>query len=201
MKSPAKNKAFTLVEILVVVAILAVLCALSMVAIQRATVTSQRMVCSQNMAKVGQAIHLFAGENNGCLPYNYAGSVGPQYVDGQRSTADVWRLAEFLAPYVSDEVWDCPDPLNIRNRQLAASRGIVWTKSSDALSTDYRDPVAKRLPQYEQPGKVDLFYCAYSPVDGPGSPGRRPWPHKGAINRLYLDGHVDVGGYKPKWPD
>lgn len=194
------QRAFTIIEFLVAVGIVAILAALAFPSLQRAMTSSQRIACASNMRQVGAAIQLFAGDHGGVLPYNFAGSIGPQKINDIYADSDIWRVAWFLAPYIDDKVWDCVDPLNRKNRLLPGSRGMVWTKSSEVLSSDWQAPKGKRLLEYPQPGSVSLFYCAYSPANGPGTPGHRPWPHRGIINQLFLDGHVD-GSLKPTWPD
>lgn len=64
----SKRRGFTLVEILVTVAILAVLGALSMAAI-RSSINSSHITASQhNLKQMGVAMHAFASENNGYFP-------------------------------------------------------------------------------------------------------------------------------------
>lgn len=193
-----KAKGFTLVELLAVIAIITILAALIFVVTGKVIVASQRATCASNMRQIGVAILTYAGENKGKLPYSFGGSIGPQRVDGLLPIADCGRVAQFLAPYVDDSVWDCTDPLNREARRMPANRGIVYTKYSDALTVDYANQVPKHLMDYD-PAKTALFYCAYSPANGPGTPGNRPWPHASKVNRLYLDAHV--GTWAVTWPD
>jgi prepilin-type N-terminal cleavage/methylation domain-containing protein/prepilin-type processing-associated H-X9-DG protein len=195
-----KARAFTLIELLIVLAVVALLAALLFGGMKRVTLGSQRAACASNMRQVGAAIHLYAAENNGQLPYCFGGSVAPREVNGLPTSGNHNKVAWDLSPYIGDEVWDCPDPMNRENREKSAAFGIVWTKSSDALTSDWRLPQAHRLLEYEKPASVHLFYCAYCAASqGPGTPGNRPWPHGGLINSLYLDGHV--GNFRPTWPD
>ena len=67
LQKPAR-RAFSLVELLVVLAILAVLASISVPAVRGAIENSQRAKCAANMKSIGAGIHLYAAENNGKLP-------------------------------------------------------------------------------------------------------------------------------------
>ena len=60
--------AFTLVELLVVIAIIALLAALAVPAVNGAMSSSLRSKCAANMKSIGAAMHLYAADNNGKLP-------------------------------------------------------------------------------------------------------------------------------------
>lgn len=62
------RRAFSLVELLVVLAILAVLTSISVPAVRGAIENGQRAKCASNMKSIGAGIHLYAAENNGKLP-------------------------------------------------------------------------------------------------------------------------------------
>ena len=62
-----RNRAFTLVEMLVVISIIAVLAALLLPAVQAARETARRMVCGSNMRQVVLAMQTF-NSNKEFLP-------------------------------------------------------------------------------------------------------------------------------------
>ncbi|MDR1483214.1 MAG: DUF1559 domain-containing protein, partial [Planctomycetaceae bacterium] len=64
-------KAFTLVELLVVVAILALLIALLLPAVQAAREAARRMACSSNLRQLGIATHAFHDAHQELPPHDY----------------------------------------------------------------------------------------------------------------------------------
>src|SRR5687767_2702411 len=63
------RKAFTLVELLVVIGIIAVLIAVLMPALNRARMSADLVKCQANFRQVHAAISMYAGENKGVLPW------------------------------------------------------------------------------------------------------------------------------------
>jgi prepilin-type N-terminal cleavage/methylation domain-containing protein/prepilin-type processing-associated H-X9-DG protein len=69
MKSTRKQRsAFTLIEMLVVIAIIAVLAALLLPALSRAKASAQRTDCLNNLRQISLGIHLYAEDNGELLP-------------------------------------------------------------------------------------------------------------------------------------
>lgn len=77
-----RSRAFTLVELLVVVAIVAVLAAMLLPALQKAKEKARQGVCISNLRQMGMAVLLYVDESAGHLPFcdnwpsateNYAG--------------------------------------------------------------------------------------------------------------------------------
>jgi prepilin-type N-terminal cleavage/methylation domain-containing protein/prepilin-type processing-associated H-X9-DG protein len=66
--SPGNQIAFSLVELLVVIAILAILAAIAVPSVGSALESGDRSKCAANMKSIGAGIHLYAAENSGRLP-------------------------------------------------------------------------------------------------------------------------------------
>ncbi|MFH1706689.1 MAG: type II secretion system protein [Planctomycetota bacterium] len=71
-----RKHGFTLVEILVVVAIVMVLLAFLFPVVTMARETARRTVCVSNLYQIGLACQTYAGDNRSFFPYG-AGSINP----------------------------------------------------------------------------------------------------------------------------
>jgi len=61
-------RAFTLVELLVVIGIIALLISVLMPALARARGAAKAIACGSNLRQIGQAIYMYANDNKGVLP-------------------------------------------------------------------------------------------------------------------------------------
>ena len=68
-RKTVKPKKFTLIELLVVIAIIAILAAMLLPALKSAQEMGKGIKCIGNMKQIGLAIHNYAGDSNGYLPY------------------------------------------------------------------------------------------------------------------------------------
>jgi prepilin-type N-terminal cleavage/methylation domain-containing protein len=77
--STSRRSGFTLIEMLVVVAILALLAVLIVPSVSRSIASSRNVQCMNNLRQVGAAILMYAGENQGRLPPAGFYGVSPYY--------------------------------------------------------------------------------------------------------------------------
>ncbi len=67
--NPAEKRGFTLIELLVVIAIIAILAALLLPALASGKERGRRVACLSNLRQIGIAIHTYAADNDGNIPY------------------------------------------------------------------------------------------------------------------------------------
>lgn len=64
-------KKFTLIELLIVVAIIAILLSLLLPSLSRSYELTRRAVCKSNLSQIGKAAMVYAKDNNGKVPYSF----------------------------------------------------------------------------------------------------------------------------------
>jgi len=106
----AARKAFTLVELLVVIAIIALLMALLMPALERAREQGMRVVCLNNLRQLTLAWNLYADDNDGKLVCGYIEEggffvleTGPWAPNGMHYQECPWVLRDWPAADLTDQ--------------------------------------------------------------------------------------------------
>jgi len=202
---------FTLVELLVVVAILGVLVAMLLPAIQSSRETARRAKCLNNLHQIGVAMALFT-DIDGHFPWTY-----------HAGKTESWIVT--LGPYLEDTdvVRLCPDdPLGMKRIEANAG-GISGTSyvineyvadttpdgayclNINFLSSTHALPVLFEGADYGRTALDDHVHCStwYSPGDiAQGTvldvmiAEINPTQHANCANYLYADGHAETVSYE-----
>lgn len=157
------KRAFTLVELLVVIGIIAILVAVLLPAINAAREAARRTQCANNLRQLGVAANSYHGAL-GRLPPGYLGRPGPPqrwkrvglrgYVEpGERKTCQLIGALVYLLPHMEQqELFDSVatevglDVTKERSRAWYSRRGGRWT-SDPAL----REIAKQHLPSFACP--------------------------------------------------
>jgi prepilin-type N-terminal cleavage/methylation domain-containing protein/prepilin-type processing-associated H-X9-DG protein len=95
MRSPNPRRAFTLVELLIVMAVIGVVIGLLLPAVQAAREAARRGQCANNLRQIGLGLNNYHN-SLGTLPMGYAAR--GRYVDGATDTAPGWAWATMILP-------------------------------------------------------------------------------------------------------
>ena len=221
----AKRGGFTLVELLVVVGIIAILVAILLPALTRARIQAKNVQCKSQLRNLGQAMVLYANENNGKIPQQPGAMIWLWDIAYETRDALVKKGATrptlycpFFEEQNSDALWNYGaysvigycymgrrlDPNNPKN----ASPLMVDMNGRAYIEAMRMPPTPKVFPTLK-PIKIADVEVVCDPVFQQGTlwgakggwAGYHMTPHmRGASpdggNILFLDWHVDFRPFK-----
>ena len=205
-----KVRGFTLLELLTVLAVIAVLCTILLPAMNEVRKSAQQVKCASNIRQIGSALLLYAATNENKLPEtSHTAAVGQSWI---------YTLSEYLDD--CDEVRICPaDP---KGEERFAAGGTSYILNS-FLFVPQLDPFGQPLggpsnsvALIENPAETAMAFIisdsqgvgdandhthsyrwnSWSAVVSDISPGRfgggnSPMRAQGSSNYLFADGHVE----------
>jgi prepilin-type N-terminal cleavage/methylation domain-containing protein len=163
-------KAFTLVELLVVITIIAILIALLLPAVQQAREAARRTHCANNLKEIGLAAHNFQQVNNR-FPPGYLGTI-PQVFKSPVYDVQYSGVLSHILPYMElSNIWDLSDT------DAASYSGVsVYDLTRKGTAFFWRTQ-----PWTVSQAKVSSFLC---PSDAPYDKSGEVW----ILTTPYYDG-------------
>jgi prepilin-type N-terminal cleavage/methylation domain-containing protein len=197
--SSPRARAFTLVELLVVIGIIALLIAILMPSLGKARENAIRTACASNLRQVHAAVVMYANDNRGWLPQRYEVKkrvlTAADVALGSKVNTLEEGIQTVLEKYCGRAVFQCP-----------ADHGDSTTPTPvfDRFGSSY--DVQGSRPGDQSKGKLDMRPSKHVAVDlfnpwdaedpakvaakiAAGELGPTKW-HKNFTNKLQGDGHV-----------
>ncbi len=112
MKLYASRSAFTLVELLVVIAVIGLLVGLLLPAVQSAREAGRRMQCQNHLHQIALASHMFHDTQRAFPPARYQPRPGAPAEQSCGGTETTWlvRIMPYLEQSVAERAWDYSRP-------------------------------------------------------------------------------------------
>lgn len=188
-----RRRGFTLIEVLVVIAIIALLITVLMPSLNSARGSAKRAVCAANLRQIGIGLRSYLGDNRDRLPYaSFMPSLGPMPLQTEKPI----YIADVLRKRVNDDerVFQCPNDIP-DDARAAPNAGLSFFQSEKS-SYEYRmfpplggrtvQDLATRMSQFGD--RVVAENQVYIMRDYNNFHGKAGKP--GARRYLYVDGHV-----------
>jgi len=183
-----RMRGFSLIELLVVTAIIAMLASMLLPALAKAREVARKAKCISNLRQIGMALHMYAEDNGEYFPHVHQ---GPTYTDTAMTSSQEWW--EFLEPY-SNGIYDymkCPsDP----HRDEAGIESYIFNgmfafgkKIGQVKMTSERIIVSERAD--EGGALTHQGYPAWK-THAEWRSSTKENRHGDGSNYLFVDGHV-----------
>lgn len=187
MKHPSKTNAFSLVEIMVVIAIAAVLVTLSISSWTHLIQAGQSSACVANLKALHTAFNNYASDNKNCYP------------PGRNpTTGAIW--VQMITPYLSQNTNSTAKSIRKGTTFCPATSLTgtgVYKRDATTWRTDYNinGLVASAIEASNNRSRFSgsLFFLFDGGGASPTSPNdtKESARHNDSVNAIFIDGHVE----------
>jgi prepilin-type N-terminal cleavage/methylation domain-containing protein/prepilin-type processing-associated H-X9-DG protein len=149
MRLVRHRRAFTLVELLVVIGIIALLISILLPALNRAREQANLIACSSNLRQIGTLVQLYAAENHGYFPYGWA-----QMKGGSEN------LGNFSHGWWDTPCWGWPDSLQRLSNNKAPGDGgsPIWGANVGGVAINEQNMAIDYSPIFHDYDTAGLGY-------------------------------------------
>jgi prepilin-type N-terminal cleavage/methylation domain-containing protein/prepilin-type processing-associated H-X9-DG protein len=207
------REAFTLVELLVVMAVITILASLIMPSVGIGMRQAAGVKCRSNLGQMGKGCMMYANQYKLYLPCY--GEYAAPIVNGNRVRRNATMLSthSLVYPYVRDpEIFVCPVDASPQNCQwwLLEHPGLnkssyMWSEHvMTAACTDFVGTIP--LTQYRSPQTLGLVADGWECPNGwtwltclpptVYANSRIDWEHQGSVNFVFADSHCERVAHK-----
>lgn len=193
---------FTLIEMLIVIAIIAILAVILLSATSKVQAGANSAKCAANLRQLGVMAHLYASENDGSIlpPMLYWDAGLAEYI-GSKDSCGVWRCPSDKIPRSQGQKWPA-DPTRIAPPRSYMANGFIFNLwGQHPAYTGHPANTPAKLIQIQNPSKMWLLtelhqtQTDYDFVIGQHGASMMGGPyvptHGANVNALMLDGHVE----------
>jgi prepilin-type N-terminal cleavage/methylation domain-containing protein/prepilin-type processing-associated H-X9-DG protein len=210
MKLCRRRRAFTLIEVLVVIAIIAVLLGLLLPSLEKAREKADNLRCAANLNQIGVALLIYENDNHGQYPRTVYDPAAPLCAGTNAAATDAFRpggpaandltagiflllRTQKLGPKVfndpyTDEMESVPDPatdFSIRSNFTDYTKNLSYS-----FANPYPDAAAV-AKGYQLSNKMNAAFAIAADLN-PGKVGKNSRNHEGrGQNVLFADSHVE----------
>ncbi|MBL7107507.1 MAG: prepilin-type N-terminal cleavage/methylation domain-containing protein [Phycisphaerae bacterium] len=202
LRSGHRKTAFTLVELLVVVGIIAILLAILMPSLGKVKATAYRLKCANNLKQIHLAMEMYLGSND-----NYF----PSAQDPLSTSPFYWLwmgrgFRSFLTPYLVENINEenpsvlhCPQDKSEFYENTSYSYSMSFYHSSAQINsasqtsdnyTNPKPPIAQTIFEVAKPSKKIIIGEWTSNHQAVSGTDKGWWCSLGTRNFLFVDGQV-----------